>query len=59
MVFMYKLTAFIVEEKRVMCSLDALSVKIDFTRSQDWNHKFVVLGGAETWCLVQLKEAQN
>lgn len=45
--------------KRVLCSLDALSATIDFTRSQDWNHKFVVLGGAETWCFVQLKEAQK
>lgn len=42
-----------------MCSLDALSAAIDFTRSQDRNHKFVILGGAETWCCAQLNEAQN
>lgn len=35
-----------------MCSLDALSAPIDFTRSPDWNHKFVALGGAESWCFV-------
>lgn len=58
-VFMFNFTAFIVEEKRVMCSLDALSATIDFTRSQDWNHKFVVLGGAETWCFVLWRAAKG